>query len=47
MKRILGNLFWIILAVPFYVAILIGFAYAFIVLKGLGTILGKQSPTNP
>lgn len=47
MKRILGNLFWIILAAPFYVVILICCAYSLIVLKGVGIIFKETEPYKP
>ena len=47
MKRFLGNLFWIILAAPFYVVILICCAYSFIVFKVGGIIFKGTEPYKP
>jgi hypothetical protein len=46
MRRFLGNLLWIICALPFYVIALFMCAYVFIVLKSIGFIFDKTKPYN-
>ena len=46
MKRFLGNLTWIIFALPFYAIALLMCAYAFIVLTAIGIVFDKTKPYN-
>jgi lipoprotein signal peptidase len=46
MKRFLGNLTWIIFALPFYVTSLLMCAYAFIILTAIGIVFDKTKPYN-
>ena len=44
MKRFLGNLLWLIFALPFYVTSLLLCGYAFIVLTVVGIVFDKTKP---
>jgi hypothetical protein len=44
MKRFLGNLLWLIFALPFYVTSLLLCGYAFIVLTIVGIVFDKTKP---
>lgn len=44
MKRFLGNLFWLIFALPFYITCLLMCAYAFIVLTAIGVVFDNIQP---
>lgn len=46
MKRFLGNLLWLIVALPFYAIALLMCAYAFIVLTAVGIVFDKLKPYN-
>lgn len=44
MKRFLGNIFWMIFAIPFYIIALLLCAYAFIILTSIGIVFDKTQP---
>lgn len=44
MKRFLGNLLWLIFALPFYVVSLLLCGYAFIILTAAGVVFDKIKP---
>lgn len=44
MKRFLGNLLWLVFALPFYVTSLLMCGYAFIVLTTLGIVFDETKP---
>lgn len=44
MKRFLGNLLWLIFALPFYVTSLLLCGYVFIVLTTLGIVFDETEP---
>lgn len=46
MKRFLGNMLWLLFALPFYVTCLLMCAYAFIVLTVIGIVFDKTTPYN-
>lgn len=46
MKRFLGNLLWLIFALPFYVIVLLMCAYSIIILPAIGIVFNKMKPYN-
>lgn len=44
MKRFLGNLLWLVFALPFYVIILLMCTYSNIILPAIGIIFSKTTP---
>lgn len=46
MKRFLGNLLWLIFALPFYVTVLLMCAYSIIILPAIGIVFNKMKPYN-
>lgn len=46
MKRFLGNLLWLIFALPFYLIVLLMCAYSIIILPAIGIVFDKMKPYN-
>lgn len=46
MKRFLGNLLWLIFALPFYGIVLLMCAYSIIILPAIGIVFNKMKPYN-
>lgn len=46
MQRFLGNLLWLIFALPFYLIVLLMCAYSIIILPAIGIVFDKMKPYN-